>query len=190
MISDVKVELLDDYNPSVWHTSAYPRPTSLKRALPFYTRGPGYYVHRLRSGLLHHDGRISVSFWCGSIGHFKRRGARLVAEPPDGLMVCSTCEGRAIGSGQLGSRALSSDRELIFSPQQGRKVECVWERGSRGYAWTDYYQCRTRARFVAVKDGEEDRPTCKYHTRSMKAINAGWVFEPIPAPFEHLQETA
>ncbi|HUW00890.1 MAG TPA: hypothetical protein VMW08_00935 [Acidimicrobiales bacterium] len=179
----MKVDLLDDLDSNGWHTSAHPRPISLKRSLPFYTRGPSYYVHRVRSGLLHHDGRISVTFWCGPIGHGKG-GARLAAEPPEGCQVCSTCEGRAVGSGQLGSRVLAGGREVIFSPAPGRKIECVWERGSRGYAWIDYHQCRTRARFVASKDGGEDRPTCLYHTRSMKAINAGWVFAPMPAPFE------
>lgn len=183
----MKVDLINDTNPREHFNSEFWLPIlPLKRSLPFYTPKLGSRAHRVRSAQLHRPTTrphyVTVKLWCGQGGYLTDGRGMLTDEPLEGWPVCGTCEGRAVGSGQLGSRELTG-KELLFTPQPGQRIECVWERGSRGYCWTSYYKCWTRARFIGVKEGEDPRPTCLYHSRSNKAINAGWVFEPIPAPF-------
>jgi hypothetical protein len=106
------------------HSAFYRETTKpLTSTLPFYERDGGGYVHRVRSGDMHYfrdTGKLThttVQFWCGA-GYAsiypaskqpKRKGrvpGRLVREPSLGRVVCATCEGRAIGSGQLGEHKI------------------------------------------------------------------------------------
>ncbi len=188
----MKVDLLDDISPA--QRASCERngqsPVALKRSLPFFISPLGSRVHRVRSATWYRPNyqphHIALHLWCGQGGFlnvgrvFQRGCGHLHAEPPEGWPVCATCEGRAIGSGQIASEELTG-HPLIFTPLPGAKIECVWERGRRGYAWTDYYKCRTRAKFIASKAGEEERPTCTYHRR--QAIPKGWTVVPIDPPF-------
>lgn len=91
----------------------------VSESLPYYQREGDGYVHCARTVTMHYDRRnlalthTSVEFWCGGHGFLyptgkqSRRGGRLpavmLAEPSPGRVVCATCEGRAIGSGQFGN---------------------------------------------------------------------------------------
>ena len=62
----------------------------------------------------------SFSAWCGQTGfHSKGRhgSLRLTDNPPDDLPLCATCEGRAIGAGQLGATVIAG-RQVIFTPRR------------------------------------------------------------------------
>lgn len=75
--------------------------------------------HRVRSGV-HYDGsgylpeRDSWLFWCGQTGSSLNAITR-DKTPRDGVDVCATCEGRAIGAGQEPNPY--SDRTLVFTPR-------------------------------------------------------------------------
>lgn len=98
----------------------------LSASLPFYFGHSSRYVHRPRSGAMHFsDGRYthtSLFFWCGGCGfphgegRLYRPKGQLLAEPPAGAVICATCEGRARGAGQLGTREICG-REVRFSPR-------------------------------------------------------------------------
>jgi hypothetical protein len=94
----------------------------LTRCLPFFRSKPDTYVHRVRSGRVHFwDGKVShtsLSMWCGQSGYVGDRGAgEIFADAPIKSTVCATCEGRAIGAGQLGAKMLCG-RVVKFSPQR------------------------------------------------------------------------
>lgn len=97
------------------------RTKSISYMLPFYKSSltTAKYVHRVRSANSHwHNGKlshISIHFWCGNIGYIDGRG-RLYAEVQNGEILCATCEGRAIGSGQDGARIING-REVMYSPK-------------------------------------------------------------------------
>lgn len=92
--------------------------TELRASLPYWQPDNGGYVHMVRSARIHHgdDNKAGLryttyKFWCGGGGFLyppsvpvNRRGGRgigmLLAEPSPGRVVCATCIGRAIGSGQ------------------------------------------------------------------------------------------
>lgn len=90
----------------------------ISASLPFYEREGSGYVHRVRSAHMHYDDgkhtHTSVTFWCGGHGFLYPGGKRgknkspaaAVSEPSPGRVVCATCEGRAIGSGQLGEHKI------------------------------------------------------------------------------------
>ena len=103
----------DGYRPESWYGK------SILSALPFFKSTQGEYFHRLRSGTNHWDtGKLrhtSVHFWCGSSGFLGAKG-KLYARIPDGSVICATCEGRAIGSGQIDS-GLINERPVKFSPR-------------------------------------------------------------------------
>jgi hypothetical protein len=104
----------------------------LKESLPFYEREGAGYVHRVRDVTVHYKGEksqskishVSVQFWCGACGFTGpkrgRSAAAIVETPSNNRPVCATCEGRAIGSGQLGSREIAG-REVSFRPQGRRQ---------------------------------------------------------------------
>jgi hypothetical protein len=107
-----KVQLLREKKPA-WRAHQC-RP--LQSSLPFYERDGAGYVHRVRSAKLHYDDdgthtHTSVQFWCGANGFLypsgtqnpKHRPAVLTAQPTAGRAICATCQGRAIGAGQVGS---------------------------------------------------------------------------------------
>lgn len=92
--------------------------------------------HRVRSGIrFERWGHTSWTLWCGQHAtQGGRRGDCLSAsEPFDGAPVCGTCEGRAIGAGQI-PRPGGMD-ELVFSPRRldppprcpGSRAERLWE---------------------------------------------------------------
>lgn len=94
-----------------------------REALPFAESARGRYTHRVRYVELHMlGGRFESHFaagcWCGqTVLISKRKPGRLVEAPTDGYVVCATCEGRAIGSGQLGARVIAG-REVMYQPQR------------------------------------------------------------------------
>lgn len=105
----------------------------IKRALPFVESFCGRYTHRVRSiHILVHDAgaaqrilgqaHMSVHCWCGMsvLISEKRRHANnaLVVEPS--RVLCATCEGRAIGAGQLGTPEIAG-RPVMFSPRRGEQ---------------------------------------------------------------------
>jgi hypothetical protein len=106
------------------------RMLQLRKSLPFFERENGVLTHRIKSMRMHFDGEAlsskhthtSVELWCGMHGFVRsrpKRGTRpthVVSEPSDGRFMCATCEGRAIGSGQLGSREIAG-REVMFRPR-------------------------------------------------------------------------
>lgn len=86
-------------------------------------------MHRVRSGWLHHswDGEFqhtSIHFWCGSYGFLyepgkrprKHAAASLVDAPAAGRVVCATCQGRAIGAGQVQPPRIGSE-VVKFKPR-------------------------------------------------------------------------
>ncbi|MGK5533332.1 hypothetical protein [Streptomyces sp. URMC 129] len=79
------------------------------------TRGMSRW-HRPRSGVRYPDGRTSYTVWCGQfVGGSTRAGRFLGADTPGGLPVCATCDGRAVGAGQVGGGP--PGRALLFSPR-------------------------------------------------------------------------
>lgn len=130
-MSGVKIELRDDTRADPYRTTARPHP--IKRMAPFLLKSSGR-VHRVRSAQLHyHDAdcwsslwHVSVSLWCGGTGFLHRRrtgnGPDLLRfEPPEGMPICATCEGRAVGAGgQPSAWFVPPDRPLIFTPRGHR----------------------------------------------------------------------
>lgn len=99
------------------------------RSLPFFFSPMMSRVHRVRAARARFDGKgiesICVHLWCGQNNFIYstpkasekyRKRNRLVEFPPQGEAVCGTCEGRAIGAGQLESRMIAG-RMLLFTPQ-------------------------------------------------------------------------
>jgi hypothetical protein len=72
--------------------------------------------HRPRCGVWS-AGYSRYTVWCGQlVGGLARAGAFLgVDDIPDGLPVCGTCDGRAVGAGQ--ETEGPADRDLLFSPR-------------------------------------------------------------------------
>lgn len=108
--------------------------SAVTRSLPFIESAFGRYTHRVRSIVVITDAESGKSHsvarcWCGqgvpvhSNSPHRRRFpvGSLLAEPSD-RPVCATCEGRAIGSGQLGAREIAG-RLVMYSPH--RQLEQV-----------------------------------------------------------------
>lgn len=96
----------------------------VKESLPFAESAHGQYTHRVRYVELHlpYGGRSDSFFvavcWCGqSVADRRSAPSRLVEVPS--RVVCATCEGRAIGAGQVGARVIAG-REVMFKPNGGR----------------------------------------------------------------------
>ena len=83
-------------------------------------RSFGKYVHRPRWGSIRssYDPKWKTSWsgqcWCGQGWSLKRH--LFSDKVPDGLSVCATCEGRAIGAGQLESHMINGQM-VKFSPR-------------------------------------------------------------------------
>lgn len=92
---------------------------AVRRILPFYKSNRGRYVHRIRKADNHWSkGKLShtsLGFWCGGQG-FVNKG-QLFQEIPNELILCATCEGRAIGAGLEESRTING-KEVKFSPRR------------------------------------------------------------------------
>lgn len=99
---------------------------AVSESLPYYEREGDGYVHCAKTITMHYcrsSGKLthtSVDFWCGGHGFLypgnkppMRRGGRLPAvmlsEPSPGRVVCATCAGRAVGSGQLGEHKVGEN---------------------------------------------------------------------------------
>lgn len=110
-------------NPFAWRGAAYEAPITW--ALPFYRSKQGSYVHRVRSGTTHlydkprgrwnKKGHISLTMWCGQIGFPGEKG-ELLETPHESSIFCATCEGRAIGAGQVGSHMICG-RIVKYTPR-------------------------------------------------------------------------
>lgn len=97
-----------------------------RESLPFAESARGLYSHRVRYVALHQlrgfEPHLAAGCWCGAtVLISKRKPGRLVEAPSDGFLVCATCEGRAIGSGQLGSRLIAG-REVMFRPHESGRT--------------------------------------------------------------------
>lgn len=120
-----KVRLLREKEPA-WHREFV---VPLTSSLPFFQRDGDGYVHRVRSSRLHLSPKTgehthtSVTFWCGQLGFLypegkwnpKHKKASVLAEPSPWRLVCATCEGRAIGAGQVDSHKIGG-RIVKFKP--------------------------------------------------------------------------
>lgn len=105
-----------------------PRVTYAKRSLPFAESAGGKYTHRVRSVQIialdpkQWPAHIAINCWCGTsilISNKRHhRDNRIVAE--QSRVLCATCEGRAIGAGQLGAQEIGG-RPVMFSPQRGEQ---------------------------------------------------------------------
>lgn len=104
---------------------------AITATFPLYQRDGEGYVHRVRSGWMHYnrDGlftHTSIRFWCGANGFLYEAGKRppkhapasLVSQPQPGRVVCATCEGRAIGSGQIAGNKIG-EHFVKFKPHVG-----------------------------------------------------------------------
>ena len=105
----------------------------VKRSLPFVESSAGKYTHRVRSiVIMAHDeplrrigiAHTAVHCWCGmTILISKKRchsSNMLVVDPS--RVLCATCEGRAIGAGQLGTAEIAG-RPVMFSPHRAARPD-------------------------------------------------------------------
>ena len=114
------VALLRPRNPDARNVYA-------SKSLPFAESGAGRYTHRVREFCVINmhaptfAPHAAASCWCGVtilIGSKpKQRGNSLVSVPS--RVLCATCEGRAIGAGQLGAQEIAG-QPVMFSPRNGR----------------------------------------------------------------------
>lgn len=128
----MKIKLLRPKRRSGWQHPDH-KYITVKEALPFVRKAHGSYVHRIRSGVLHvHEGRYShtvFELWCGNPAYYDKGGffatgrpnlrynnTEFFAEPPERAIMCATCEGRAIGAGFDGPRAIAG-RTVLFAPR-------------------------------------------------------------------------
>ena len=114
----MKIKLEKDRLPE-WHAEGHVTKRA-KLSLPYYQSRRGKYIHRVRymnqhwrDNKFHH---ANVGFWCGGLGFPGEKGI-LMAEVPQGQVLCATCEGRAIGAGEDGSHLING-REVIYSPRR------------------------------------------------------------------------
>ncbi|MEV4966687.1 hypothetical protein AB0886_09805 [Streptomyces sp. NPDC024062] len=85
---------------------------------PRYVRTGGMSRwHRPRSGVTLPDARTIYAVWCGQqVGGLHRAAGMLTAETiPDGMPVCATCDGRAVGAGQ--EKDGPAGRTLLYGPR-------------------------------------------------------------------------
>lgn len=94
----------------------------LKKTAPFFKSGQGGYTHRIRSGKNYYRNEnyshTGLTLWCGMTGLIGKthKNSKLLLEPSLDSIMCATCEGRAIGSGQLGSHEILG-RLVKFQPR-------------------------------------------------------------------------
>ena len=93
--------------------------TPVKSSLPFVESRAGRYTHRVRSAALHTllgKSHMGIKCWCGMVILIsKKKPNRLTDSPDSGRPMCATCEGRAIGAGQVGAREIAG-RPVMFQP--------------------------------------------------------------------------
>jgi hypothetical protein len=95
------------------------------RSLPFVRTRACSRFHRVREATMFfsHGSYTHTAFrcWCDWTA-LTSNGARLFDELDGELPLCATCEGRAVGSGQLGA-AVINGRPVIYTPRQ--TIRCV-----------------------------------------------------------------
>jgi hypothetical protein len=93
----------------------------ITHALPFYKSQltNAKYFHRVRTMENHWLGHTSITQWCGAQAFFGEGRGKLYAEIPEGGVMCATCEGRAIGAGEDGSRIING-RQVMYSPRRNK----------------------------------------------------------------------
>lgn len=172
-MSAVKVKTYPIIPPS-WTTTTleafYP-----KRSLPFTKSSMSGRMHRvrwviafqplMRGGAELLPARLVPRTWCGTSmvrGH-------LYADPGD-WEICGTCEGRAIGAGQIPTPP-GYTTDLIFEPRPNAR--CGW--WVRGYStmssWSGGRVCDITAKYIAARD-EATVHVCTRHSRI--AAHKGW----------------
>lgn len=103
------------------------RKVPISACAPFYWSRRATRIHRIRWASIHYiDGEYShtsIHTWCDQVGHVGYREAwgRITDDPPEDLPYCATCEGRAIGAGQLGAQEING-RPVIYSPRKPRNA--------------------------------------------------------------------
>ncbi|MDX3298614.1 hypothetical protein PV569_33675 [Streptomyces scabiei] len=105
---------------------------------PRFLRNPAMgRWHRPRSGLRRDDDQVTVyDLWCGS--HVYGHTALATDTVPRGDLVCATCDGRAVGSGQEPDGP--AGRTLTFQPRHlGPPRNCP---GSRTAMYEELPGCR------------------------------------------------
>ena len=177
-VTDLKVQTYPIIPPT-W-VRAYDRVIYPKRVLPFAMSPRGSRMHRVRWATVHPpmivDGqevmptRMPVNTWCGQVLHHAA-----LQDDPGEWEICGTCEGRAIGAGQIPTPS-GYDTDLIFSPRP-HVGWCGWKiRGyCRGYDYSPDRICKVRGRAVATLNGEKVI-VCTKHARI--ATGKGWTLEP------------
>lgn len=99
--------------------------TSITMCLPFYRKGMGGLIHRIRKAenhFLKETGEYlhsSFKFWCGNTGFTdskRHKGATLLSDVPDEGIYCAVCEGKATGAGLNGVRVIGG-RKVLFQPR-------------------------------------------------------------------------
>ncbi|MDK0520357.1 hypothetical protein [Streptomyces sp. ML-6] len=107
------VTLLPPITYGIGRTDAEPLDTAPR----FVRTGGMSRWHRPRSGVRTADDRTVYSVWCGpQVGGLHRARPLLTTETvTDGLPVCATCDGRAVGAGQEENGP--AGRRLVFGPR-------------------------------------------------------------------------
>lgn len=89
-------------------------------AAPFFKSNEGTYVHRIRSARYYariegsrFPGHYSLSLFCGQIGYPSK--GRLIQDPGQ-MILCATCEGRAVGAG-MDPVGLLVKKPVKFAPR-------------------------------------------------------------------------
>lgn len=134
------------------YTSSLPRPVADPLAeAPEFVRTAGMSRwHRPRSGVAYPDGRRHYDVWCGyGVGTSNRAGSALAVDVrTDDLPVCATCDGRAVGAGQITDGP--SGRVLAFTPRY--QTPPRWCPGSRSYVLYEALPGGTVGRCLACGD--------------------------------------
>lgn len=176
-MTGTKVDLVDDYRPDTWRPSGVAAPLIVRRSLPFVTslRRTATLTHRVRSARIYPGGSLAVTAWCGQGFTVAPGRAELGAEPHPGYPVCATCEGRAVGAGQITSDVIVG-HPVVFTPRPaGERRNCQWER--RPYGYNAGGSCWSPARFTAT-NGTATLVVCRAHHRC--AVTRGWDVRPLP----------
>jgi DNA (cytosine-5)-methyltransferase 1 len=113
----VSVELLPPFTRGLGFTlDIEPRPTPLTRGPRFVRSKSMSRWHRVRDGV-DYGTHIAYGLWCGTTAHLSAHRPQLLThdrDPVDGMPVCGTCEGRALGAGHDNNEG---PRDLLFTPE-------------------------------------------------------------------------
>ena len=121
-LADLKVPLVESggtnkYGNNLLGRSGRVVTTRVTMALPLFLGHYGIMAHRVRRAwLLTWDSGgsvVGVRYWCGNDGSTGR--GRLLAVPPEGVPICGTCEGRAVGAGWPSIAFLQQRYALLYA---------------------------------------------------------------------------